>query len=243
MATAAKFLFVHWSADSINPDNDSVLYITQEQNTVNADWKGVEYHVTSGNTSAAQTLMDAIPTNHGLEGWTQDNYTSQKEYYTYFLSLIEEGPESVYEPIDVASTDLPSMVGNAESYAGRMAQNQILWAQGTTYWPVIADEPQYKQAPKRMRKPTTIEAPQIVAVYPNPANSYVTIEGIHTSDDVKTVIKMVNTSGVEVLHHEEYLSQGGVVNLMTQDLAPGHYIVLIYHNDKVVQKLAFEIIH
>ena len=54
---------------------------------------------------------------------------------------------------------------------------------------------------------------------------------------------MVNTSGVEVLHHEEYLSQGSVVNLMTQDLAPGHYFVLIYHNDQVVQKLAFEIIH
>jgi hypothetical protein len=56
-------------------------------------------------------------------------------------------------------------------------------------------------------------------------------------------ISIINTAGVELLNHTERMENGGVINLMTQDLASGQYFVLIYQGNEVLQKQSIEVIH
>ena len=83
----------------------------------------------------------------------------------------------------------------------------------------------------------------MVKIYPSPANSYITIEMVDLQSKEQIHISVINTVGVELLNHTGKIENGGIVNLMTQELATGHYFVLIYQGKTIVQKQAIEIIH
>ncbi|MGB1004220.1 MAG: T9SS type A sorting domain-containing protein, partial [Salibacteraceae bacterium] len=243
MATAANFLYSHWTSDSLNPDNDSVLFIAQQQNTAISDWKAVEFQISRGNMEEANTLLSAIPSKYDLTGWSLTNNIAKTAYFNHFMNVVQANPAEVYQPTSAQIGALQEMANDSDNYAGRMAQNQVLWAQGKTYWPVIAEEPSYKKASKNPREPRAVESLPMVEVYPNPANDFITLRGVNVTDDLETVIQVINSSGLVVINKTENMSFNQVVSLKTQDLASGHYFVLIYQDNQLLQKLSFEVVH
>jgi hypothetical protein len=240
---ASKFMLIGWHADSTNPVNDSLLYVMNQTNTVNSDWAIVAYHLAKGNEEGATTVMDAIPQNFDLDTWTNTNYIELKTYFDNFKTLMPNNGKAIYNPDGAQLATLEQMAADSDRIAGRMAQHQVLWAQGKTYWPVIADEVSNKTE-KRDPRAKREETPFNVAkIYPSPAHSFITVEMMALQSDQPVRISMISTTGLEVISHNATLKNGGVVNLNTQELASGQYFVLIYQGNKVIQKQAIEVVH
>ncbi len=240
---ASRFLMLGWRADTTNPLNDSLLYLTNQINTPEADWAGVKYYLSTDNKNAAIAVMNAIPTKYDLGSWETTNYDELHAYYSNFISLLENNGQGIYNPSASQLATVQQMAADSNRKAGRMAQNQVLWAQNKTYWPVIEDEPSNKRETKDPRAKRVETERTIVKMYPSPANSYITIEMVNIQSEEQIRISVINTAGVELLNHMERMENGGVINLMTQDLASGQYFVLIYQGNEVLQKQSIEVIH
>ncbi len=243
MGTAANFLYVHWSSDSLDPDNDSVLVMAQGLNTEIGDWKAVEYLVSKGNADEANALISAMPSKYELANWNLTNYNAKKTYFDYVINVTQNNQLALYQPSPLQVQTLQQMANDSDNYAGRLAQNQVLWAQGKIYWPVIEEEPSFKKAAKNPRQLREVSSLPMLEVYPNPATNYVTLRGVNVNEEMEAVMHIINASGVVVRVKTGQLGPNQEVNIKTQDLASGHYFVLIYQNKQLLQKLAFEVLH
>jgi hypothetical protein len=238
---AMRQIYMDWRADSIDPYDDSLLIYNQELHTPEADWNSVAYQVTKGNLEAAQTIKNVIPSKFELGDWATDNYNALNTYYDVWINLIQN--DAVPTPSQSQKATLEQLATKKELKGGRMAQNYLMWLNEETYWPILPEAPAGKRDFKDPRAPRVEVSQKVMEMYPVPANSYVTLKMHHIDSEIPVHIQVINTNGQVMLTHHDQMENGAVINLMTQNLAPGSYFVLIYQNEVVIEKQALEVIH
>ena len=240
---AARFLTLNWAVDSLNPLNDSILILNDSLNTPAADWASVAHHVAKGNYTPAQNIIAAMPNKFVLSDYEDTKYNELNSYYTNYIAMLQTGMDSFKKPSSTQLANLQLLAADSTTKAGRMAQNLILFAEGKVFWPTLQEESQNKKEATNPRKKRVVIPENVATVYPNPTSEYVTIRFTEINSDEPLLIKVITSTGTEVLTHSETLPNGGLINLMTKTLASGQYFVLIYQNNTLLQKQALEIIH
>ncbi|UTW66936.1 T9SS type A sorting domain-containing protein [bacterium SCSIO 12643] len=238
---AMRQIYVDWRADSIDPYDDSLLIYNQQLHTPEADWNSVAYLVTRGNLEDAQIVKNAIPGKFELGDWATNQYDVLNDYYNTWINLIQN--DAVQNPSESQKSALEQLAAQPELKGGRMAKNYLMWLNEETYWPVLPDALAGKKAWRNPRAPR-VETPQkTMEMYPVPANSYVTLKMQNIEAQTSVQIQVINTAGQVMLTHRDQVQNGMVINLMTQNLAPGSYFVLIYQNEVLFEKQPLEVIH
>lgn len=238
---AMRQIYVDWRADSIDPYDDSLLIYNQQLHTLEADWNSVAYQVTRGNLEDAQILKNAIPGKYELGDWATNQYDVLNDYYNTWINLIQN--DAVQNPSESQKSALEQLAAQPELKGGRMAKNYLMWLNKETYWPVLPDAPAGKKAWRNPRAPRVETPHKAMDMYPVPANSYVTLKMQNIEAEVSVQIQVINTTGQVMLTHRDLVQNGMVINLMTQNLAPGSYFVLIYQNEVLLEKQPLEVIH
>jgi hypothetical protein len=124
-----------------------------------------------------------------------------------------------------------------------LIQNQILWANGKTYWPVLELPTANKKEIANPRTKRVVEEAPVVKIYPSPANSFITVELLQLTKSEDLRMSIINATGIEVFQSIYNTDDTSMFNIPTNNFATGHYFVLIYQGKTIVQKQAIEIIH
>ncbi len=140
---------------------DSAIWALEQVATLNAQKKLLAYKIEEGNLTAAQQILDNLPTNSAEEQYFVD-------YYQILLDI--KASNRTYENINIAESWKLWQIAKSKTSMTYQAQNLLHLAQGVSF-PIEIPELDFSNAGNRKTMETEFENDDVFTIRPNPIHS------------------------------------------------------------------------
>lgn len=217
---AANIIIRNILNDSI-PNTDSLINWLSNLNSMSADYQLIDVYLQHADTTAALTLIDALPSTYGFE---TDNaeYVRYKALKHLQIKLLGEG-RNIYMLTAAEKTMLDNMVANSNGRSGMQARNILQFAYGNKYddCPNIPDGSTHKSVKASIPELTSNMID--INASPNPANTWVTFNYSLPEISTNSIIEIHNVLGA-LVHVINLTNYQGQVIWDTRNVKPGVYL-------------------
>ncbi len=217
---AANIIIRNILNDSI-PNTDSLINWLSNLSSMSADYQLVDVYLQQADTTAALTLIDALPSTYGFE---TDNaeYVRYKALKQLQVKLLAEG-RNIYMLTAAEKTMLDNMVANSNGRSGMQARNILQFAYGNKYddCPNIPDASTHKSVKASIHELTSNMLN--INASPNPANNWVAFNYSFPEISTNSIIEIHNALGA-LVHVINLTNYQGQAIWDTRNVKPGVYV-------------------
>ncbi len=241
-ARAFNWLTRFYLNDTINllASSDSLLFLFQNDNTINAKYKQAFLHLEKGDYQAGVEVLDDIPNTFFNNGYDPAPHENMVNYYSIIGdqnsgSLIELNPGQVQ--------DLKNLEIEGGGIAWVYARNILLSLNEIEYEePVILPNlAKSTEAYEEYSELIETDPPDKMEVYPNPSDDYVIIKYNLELETNNALIEINDITGKSIQTiNDIYLRNQ--VELNTQDWLAGTYIASLKISGIIKESIKFTII-
>jgi hypothetical protein len=188
-------------------------------------------------------MLNDIATNYNLTPWEQTIVSETQNFHTLYDATVVNGLKDI---MNVPSSVLATLTHNSlndDGPLGVYSKSWLKFTQNELYLPeeVITHTTANKTDHRSKREPRTLDNTWVFDIYPNPANEYITI-ALNTYEIKERLhIEIMNSTGKLVL--EDFHHSNGIINMNTENLPSGMYVIRISDGVEVIQNKVIEIIN
>ena len=222
MSFAADELIGEWKNDSLGINTDSILTRWQQVPSLGARYSEALTRLERGEYDPAKELMLGLDTQYKLS----DEQAKERDDAVDYITLLASFHSAGHDLMHLDATELASLRNIAAAGCERpalWAQNILCFGYGECYTPCTGAGATQKMLQLPKPAATTAE-PGPLAVYPNPAASYVTLAYKLANAPKDAVLVLRGVDGRE-LKRMPLAAQKGQQLLDTRSYAPGTYSV------------------
>lgn len=222
MSFAADELIGEWKNDSLGIRTDSILVRWQQVPSLGARYSEVLTRLERGEYDQAMDLMQGLEATYKLS----DAQFKEREDALAYIDFLATAHGAGHDLMHLDGTELAALRNIAAEGCERpalWAQNILCFGYGECYAPCTGKG----ASQKMLRLPTPAAppaAPNPLALYPNPATSYVTL-AYTLADAPKDAILVLRGVDGRELRRMPLAAQQGQELLDTRGYAPGTYSV------------------
>ncbi|MBV6438845.1 MAG: hypothetical protein EPGJADBJ_00473 [Saprospiraceae bacterium] len=212
-------VLMQYSLDTTDIEVDSLIQWLSLIETYPADLRLARHYFFTGNYATFDTLWSQIPFKYELDEGTEDEFERLGEVYDTLRAHLSTGTELEKLP-DLTLEILKTWASNCDE-PGFLSEI-ILWRNGIEHSPDCSgggNRPALAFVPSIGKK-------EIVKIYPNPANSVLTIEYPTLLSSGR--LRLYNTQGL-IVNDIELPEQSSSVSTQTRRLMPGLYFVEFHY--------------
>lgn len=222
MSFAADELIGEWKNDTLGIRTDSILARWQQVPSLGARYSEALTRLERGEYDPAEELMLGLDTQYKLS----DDQAKERDNAVAYITLLASCHDAGHDLMHLDDTELASLRNIAAAGCERpalWAQNILCFGYGECYTPCTGEGATQKML--QLRKPAAPTAePGPLAIYPNPATSYVTL-AFRIADAPKDAVLVLRGVDGRELKRMPLKAQEGQQLLDTRSYAPGTYSV------------------
>lgn len=227
MSFAADELIGEWKNDSLGIHLDSILVRWQQVPSLGARYSEVLTRLERGEYGLAKDLMFWLDANYKLN----EEQRKERDNAVSYVNLLASANGAGHDLMHLDNSELSSLRKIAVAGCNRpalWAQNILCFGYGECYAPCTGEGAAQKmlQLPKSAAPKAE---PRSLVVYPNPADSYITLAYKLTDQPKDALLLLRGVDGRE-LYRISLAAQQGQQLMDTRGYAPGTYSVELLNN-------------
>ena len=206
MAFASNLLLTDLMLDSSEYNIDSIRYWFNRRGSLVDHYALIESYISEGNYTTAANLLNNLANLYELSEFENEEYNDYIDFFNFKSGLNSSG--KTYIELDSSEIDiLTSMAQNNVGRSASMAQNILCFFYDIC--PERDDELPDLESSKKEYRSTPISKyvqKSKVTIYPNPAESYTTIQWLLTTD--RAVLSIKDISGRSIVELPIQVKEG-----------------------------------
>lgn len=234
----ANIVLGHYLMDTVDTDQDSIPVWYDNMNTLEAEYAKAEFYTGIGDYGSASTIIDNIPTKFTLTQEQSDDHDVYADLWDLIASVLDDD-RNLYSLTETEQGDLEDILAATRTIGGSV-DNSLLVISDVTVGPIarlacataigIGSPKPGRSSFANDKKPT----PQMIKVYPNPADQFVIFEYNVPSNVESLQIEVSNTSG-QVVYNTLLSGNAGKQKWNTTAMASGVYHYRILNKGQTIQ--------
>lgn len=227
MSFAADELIGEWKNDTLTIHTDSILSRWQQVPSLGARYSEALTRLERGEYGPAKDMMLGLDATYKLS----DEQRKERDNAVAYITVLATAHGAGHDLMHLDGTELANLRNIAATGCERpalWAQNILCFGYGECYSPCTGEGASQKML--RLPMPSAPTAtPSPLAIYPNPATSYVTLDYQLADEQKNAVLVLRGVDGQEVKRMPLSAQQGQQL-LDTRSYAPGTYSVELLNN-------------
>ncbi len=219
---------------------DSIINALSNINTPEANYQTAFCYFNKGDSNAVVSTLAQIPSNFDLSAGETDYHNYFTDYFNILLSLQAQG-KAVDETDSTQKSVLYNIVNNTNGILQAYARNILIKTDGFIYNEpyIFTDTTTYKSSEIKTNNSYSIWNTQDdFKLYPNPAQSWITIEYNTDNYSSKALIEIVSLAG-KMVNSFNLQKTRGIKIIDLRNYPSGTYLIRFTENGRLLQAAKF----